>query len=154
MNYVPIGPGRFGLSVLKKFTSGQNFQKRQLTVDSWQLAVIFFVNYVPPFVPHPEGSHMHKTRPCLLENSPRNGQVSFGPLGVCGVGVVIPAPKFGRGALRVEDEWTTECLRHRRRAEVNGSCCCSSGVESCATKEEKLVKVECPVALPLSLKGR
>ena len=40
------------------------------------------------------------------------------------------------------------------RAEANGSCCRSSGVECCATEEEKLVKVECPVALPLLLKGR
>ena len=63
--------------------------------------------------------------------------------------VVIPAPKFRRGALRVEDERTTACLSHRRRAEVNGSCCRSSGVECCATEEEKLVKVEKPSGAPL-----
>ena len=59
-----------------------------------------------------------------------------------GAGVVIPAPKFRRGALRVEDEWTTACLRHRRLAEVNGSCCCSSGVGPVLPKKKSLLKLK------------
>ena len=43
------------------------------------------VSYLRGFVPYPGGPHPHKTQLCLLENSARNGPMSFNLLGVCSV---------------------------------------------------------------------
>ena len=56
-------------------------------------------------------------------------------------GVLIPAPKFRRGALCVEDEWT---LVSMSQVVCRGQQVVLSFVRcwSCATEEEKLVKIE------------
>ena len=38
-----------------------------------------------PIVPYPQTSQTEKTRPKFSSNRPRSGQMSFAPMGVCGV---------------------------------------------------------------------
>ena len=81
---------------------------------------------MPGFAPYPKAPHPHKTRPCLLENSPCNGPMSFSPLGVCGVAIhqnicrsclpPIPGPFIGLCSLPPNHPRITGPIGHHSRA--------------------------------------